>query len=60
MQQKDNMKVDKIYHIYATDSYDIDFKKYAVKPTPTTQDLDDNCFPAITYYPNFFYVIKFV
>ena len=47
-----------IYHIYATDSSNIDFKKYAVKPTPTTQELDNNCFPAITYYPNFFYVIN--
>ena len=46
-----------IYHIYATNSSNIDFKKYAVKPTATTQDLDDNCFPAVTYYPNFFYVI---
>mgnify|MGYP003340600753 FL=1 len=46
-----------IYHIYVTNSSNIDFKKYAVKPTATTQDLDDNCFPAVTYYPNFFYVI---
>lgn len=47
----------KIYYIYATNSEDIDFKKYSVKPQQTTENLNDNGFPAITYYPNFFYVI---
>lgn len=47
-----------IYYIYATNSQELDFKKYVIKPTETTTDLNNNGFPAVTYYPNFFLVIN--
>jgi hypothetical protein len=47
-----------IYYIHATKSNEIDFKKYMVQPKQTSSDLNDNGFPAVTYYPNFFYVIS--
>jgi len=46
-----------LYYIYATKSQEINFKKYVVKPIETTSDLNNNGFPAVTYYPNFFLVI---